>query len=129
MLFRSFKDKHTFKIVVEAYVDVIRYIHVHPYVADIYSDVHKQILEKFKDLGLSEGYYSMYWKDEHGDTIEIGDSSDLRYIMKNVSPDTNKLFVRLGTYVDKGNYIPFRNLQVDIAFISVAGKIYVHTFK
>ena len=99
---------------VEGSVEVTRFIHVHPYVADIYSDVHKQILEKFQDLGLSEGYYSLYWKDGDGDTIEIGDSSDLRHIMRNVSPDTDKLFIRINTYVDKGNHISFRIFQVDI---------------
>ena len=56
----------------------------------------------------------MYWKDGDGDTIEIGDSRDLRYIMKNVSHKTNKLFVRIGTYVDKGNHISFRSYQNDI---------------
>ena len=104
------KDIQTLKVVIEGLVDVTRYIHVQPNVADIYSDVDKQIEEKFHDFGLSKRTYSMYWKDEDGAIIEIVDSIDLRYVMENVSPDTTVLFVR--TYVNEGNHVLFRNTWI-----------------
>ena len=86
-------------------IDGTRYIHVQPNVEDIYSEVDKQILEKFHDLELSEGNYSLHWKDEDGHMIEIIDSNDLHYVMKHVSPDTDILLVKMDTSVDECKHI------------------------
>lgn len=92
-------------VIFQGSIDVTRYIHLQPNVEDIYSEIDRQILEKFHDLGLSEGNYSMHWKDEDGHYIEVIDSKDLHYVMKHVSPDTDILLVQMDTSVDKRKQI------------------------
>ena len=75
--------------------------------AKLFDLLQKEMVNKWKDLGLSRNKIDIFWKDEEEDLIGISNNQDLLIALQEVQCDTYTLFAVIEEKKNKGKLIIF----------------------